>query len=114
MLGRWKVPAITIGAAVLVLATGLTLASPALAAPGRTASRALATNAREQAQMSAREFLSHLKVGAPMRRAVSHGHVTNPSLTSSNWSGYADYVDTAGSFTKVSATWLEPTLVGSC
>jgi hypothetical protein len=108
---RWKVSSLAIGAAALVVATGFTVASPALAASSQGAPRSEAKAASAQALANARAFLSHMRIGAPMHRVgASHGYAVDgiSRLNSTNWSGYAD-TGAANAFTSVSGTWVEPT-----
>lgn len=63
------------------------------------------------------EALKHGLVGGPMRGAHVAGHsVSNGTTdtTSTNWSGYADTNSSSNTYTKVSASWTEPAVVGSC
>jgi hypothetical protein len=58
--------------------------------------------------------LSHINVSDPMHRiGTDTGHVTNgiTSLSSGNWSGYADYSSTKNAFSAVSSSWVEPKAV---
>jgi hypothetical protein len=109
MTKRFKVPAISLGAIVLVVATGLAVAGPALAVSSSASAKPMTREASALAQ--ARAFLSHVKLGSPLHRAgVSHGVVTDgiSPLSSTNWSGYAD-TGAANSFSQVSGSWVEPT-----
>jgi hypothetical protein len=108
---RWKVSSVGIGAAALVLATGFTITSPALAASSQGAHKSVAKAASAEALANARAFLSHMKIGNPMHRVgATHGYVVDgiTQLKSTNWSGYAD-TGAANAFTSVSGTWTEPT-----
>ncbi len=107
---RWKVPSLGLAAAVLVIGSALAITSPALAASGRASAKPMSTESSAQALARARAFLSHIKVGAPMHRVgAEHGFSSDgiTDLTSSNWSGYADY-GSANSLSAVSGTWVEP------
>jgi hypothetical protein len=111
MYRRLKVPAVSVGAVLLVVATALAVASPALAAPTRAASKPMTKEANAHAVAEARAFLSHVRVGAPLHRVgAAHGSITNgiSQLSSTNWSGYTD-TGAANSFSAVSGSWVEPT-----
>jgi hypothetical protein len=100
------------GVSLLVLSFGIVAASPALAA-ARPNSKPTVSIARADAMREARQFLSHIKVGAPLHSTGTfHASTTNgvSQLTSTNWSGYAD-VGAAKSFTTVSGSWKEPTAI---
>jgi hypothetical protein len=111
MRTRFKVPAISFGAVVLVAATALAFASPAVATASRPASKPMTRDANGLALAQARAFLSHVNLGAPLHRVgVTHGVVTDgiTQLQSTNWSGYAD-TGAANSISQVSGSWVEPT-----
>ena len=80
MRTRFKVPAISFGAVVLVAATALAFASPAVATASRPASKPMTREANALALAQARVFLSHVKLGAPFHREASR---TESSLTGS-------------------------------
>ncbi len=97
--------------AAIVPAIGM-LAATVTAASAQTATAATARpSASAQAQALARSAIEKLAVGQhPLNRPA--GIVSKPGkpegltdVTSTNWSGYAD---TGSSFSKVSASWTEP------
>lgn len=113
MHARLKLGAAALGAAALALAAGVGAASPAIAAPARTTAKA--ATVRSLALKELKQLLAHVKVGAPLSGAHAYSAEIKGStitkLTSGNWSGYADS-GAADSFTKVSASWVQPK--GTC
>lgn len=108
---KFKIPSIGLGAVVLVAATVFAVATPALAASSRAASKPMTKEASAHALAEARAFLSHIKVGAPLHGTGTVHEVTTDGVTqlkSTNWSGYGD-PGANNSFSAVSGTWVEPT-----
>jgi hypothetical protein len=107
---RLKGPAIALSAMALMVATGLAVASPAFASSGRAGTKA--SPSRAQMIAVAKQFLSHVGSHDTMHRVGTYSEkVSNgiTSITSGNWSGYADYSSTKNAFSAVSGDWTEPT-----
>jgi hypothetical protein len=104
MLRRLRVSLAVLAIAAAPALTLLATSSSAQAAPARTAAHAAAAHG---AIRNGGVAVHYVKPGSkPLR---THGGVFNASTTSTNWSGYAA---TGGTYTTVSATWVQP--AGSC
>jgi hypothetical protein len=104
MLRRMCVSLAAVAIAAAPALTLLATSGSAQAAPVATAAHAAATHG---AINNGGVAVHYVKPGSkPLR---THGGVVNASTTSTNWSGYAAH---GGTYTTVSATWVQPT--GSC
>jgi hypothetical protein len=97
----------------LVLSAGLTAAASASAstAPATAAATSPSSAQRAAAAQQARAAIKNLVVGfkhSPTAKITSHttGVKGLTQVESNNWSGYAD---TGSNFSKVTASWTEPT-----
>jgi hypothetical protein len=101
--------------AVTVLLPALALFTALGAAVGASASSAPTATQRAAAAAQARAAIKNLVVGfqhSPTLKIVRHGTSVKglTQVQSTNWSGYAD---TGSGFSKVTASWTEPTGVSS-
>jgi hypothetical protein len=109
MHARLRLGAVAVGTAALALAVGVGAAAPTLAGAATPATKA--ATVRTLALKELKQLLSHVEVGAPVHGlSASAAQIAGNGITklkSSNWSGYADS-GTAGGFTKVSGSWVQP------